>query len=119
MTITTATEHPDKTLYERLGGAAAVDAAVLEFYRRVFADAELAEYFVGIDRVRLIDHQRSFLTAALGGPVHQRHRSLADAHRPIPDHDAGHARAARSDHLPRAPSECWVGGRRSSSTRMD
>ncbi|MDX8401623.1 MAG: group 1 truncated hemoglobin, partial [Mariprofundaceae bacterium] len=38
------------TLFERLGGAAAVDAAVDIFYRRVLADAYINRFFEGVDK---------------------------------------------------------------------
>jgi len=34
-----------KSLYEQLGGAAAVAAAVDEFYKRVLSDTDLVEFF--------------------------------------------------------------------------
>lgn len=37
------------TLYERLGGEAAVESAVEIFYNRIIADSELAPFFQGVD----------------------------------------------------------------------
>jgi hemoglobin len=67
-------------LYEALGGEAALRTAVDVFYQRVTSDPELAPYFSGIDLDRLRAHQRSFLTAALGGPELFTGRPLEHAH---------------------------------------
>jgi hemoglobin len=87
------------TLFESIGGAAAVEAAVQDFYRRVLADPDLAAFFEGTDMKVMRAHQRAFLTAALGGPSAYTGRSLAVAHegRGITDHHfdavAGHLQA--------------------------
>ncbi|MGI9213604.1 MAG: group 1 truncated hemoglobin, partial [Methylococcaceae bacterium] len=48
MTDTTQ-NTPNASLYERLGGAAAVDAAVNIFYRKVIADHRINHFFAGVD----------------------------------------------------------------------
>ncbi|GAB7044228.1 MULTISPECIES: group I truncated hemoglobin [Catenuloplanes] len=68
------------TLYESIGGEAAVRAAVDEFYRRVLNDPDLAGYFAGVDVARLKAHQRAFLAVAVGGPAAYPGRSMSDAH---------------------------------------
>jgi hemoglobin len=68
------------SIYDRIGGGAAVATAVDAFYSRVLADSELAPYFDGIDINRLKAHQRAFIAAAIGGPEHYDGRSMADAH---------------------------------------
>lgn len=72
--------HP---LYERLGGEAAIAAAVDRFYDRVIADPLLAPVFEGVDLERLRGHQRRFLTLAMGGPDAYAGRDLGTAHRRI------------------------------------
>lgn len=56
------------TLYEQLGGAAAVDAAVDVFYRKVLADDRISRFFDGVDMQRQAAKQKAFLTFAFGGP---------------------------------------------------
>lgn len=56
------------SLYEQLGGAAAVDAAVDVFYRKVLADDRIAHFFDGVDMARQAAKQKAFLTYAFGGP---------------------------------------------------
>ena len=68
------------SVYDELGGAAPVKAAVTVFYDRVLADPSLAHWFEGIDMSRLKAHQRAFLAAALGGPDLFSGRDLVGAH---------------------------------------
>jgi hemoglobin len=56
------------TLYEQIGGQAAVDAAVDRFYRRVLKDERIAPYFEGVDMDKQAIKQKAFLTMAFGGP---------------------------------------------------
>jgi len=63
--------QPDSTttpLFERLGGEAAVNAAVDKFYRRVLADDRINRFFEGVDMDRQAAKQKAFLTMAFGGP---------------------------------------------------
>ena len=56
------------SIYDNMGGAPSVRAAVDDFYARILADARLAPFFTGTDLERLKAHQRAFIAAALGGP---------------------------------------------------
>jgi len=56
------------TLYERIGGAAAVKAAVEVFYGKVLADPRIAHFFDGVDMAKQSAKQRAFLIMAFGGP---------------------------------------------------
>ena len=49
-----------ESLYERIGGAAALDAALPEFYRRVLADPELSYFFDDVHIPNLIAAQKKF-----------------------------------------------------------
>jgi hemoglobin len=71
----------DSSIYESIGGAPAVSAAVDSFYERVWDDPDLLDYFATTDRDQLKAHQRAFLTMALGGPADYPGRSMAEAHR--------------------------------------
>jgi hemoglobin len=55
-------------LYENLGGAAAVNAAVDIFYRKVLKDERISRFFKGVDMDKQAAKQKSFLTMAFGGP---------------------------------------------------
>ncbi len=71
------------TLFERIGGEPAIEAAVELFYRRLLEDSLLGPVFAGIDLPRLKGHQRRFLTLAMGGPDAYAGRDLGTAHRRI------------------------------------
>jgi hemoglobin len=68
------------SIYERIGGAEAVAAAVDLLYGRVLADPLLAPHFAGVDMARLKLHQRAFLAAILKGPAMYAGRSMAEGH---------------------------------------
>ncbi len=70
----------DVSLYERIGGAAAVDEMVDAFYLRVLGDPELRPFFDGVSIERLRKMQKEFFAAALDGPVSTSDTDLARAH---------------------------------------
>lgn len=57
-----------KSLYEKLGGEAAVSAAVDIFYRKVLQDDRIKHFFASTDMARQAAKQKAFLTMAFGGP---------------------------------------------------
>jgi hemoglobin len=68
------------TLYEQLGGAAAVDAAVDIFYGKVLADDRIRHFFAQTDMARQRAHQKAFLTVAFGGPNNYQGRDMRAGH---------------------------------------
>ncbi|WAR44366.1 group I truncated hemoglobin [Methylomonas rapida] len=56
------------TLYEQLGGEAAVNAAVDIFYRKVLDDHRINRFFDHTDMEKQAAKQKAFLTMAFGGP---------------------------------------------------
>ena len=56
-----------KSLYERIGGEGAVNAAVELFYIKILADERVKNFFVHIDMTRLNYKMKEFLTFAFGG----------------------------------------------------
>lgn len=70
----------DKSLYERLGGEAAVEAAVDIFYRKVLSDERIAHYFEDVDMSVQRAKQKAFLTLAFGGPNRYSGQDLRKAH---------------------------------------
>ncbi|AOS63487.1 group I truncated hemoglobin [Actinoalloteichus hymeniacidonis] len=69
------------TIYEQIGGHAALVAVVDDFYVRVLGDETLAPFFIGVAMPRLKGHQVEFFASALGGPMEYRGRSMKDVHR--------------------------------------
>lgn len=56
------------SLYQKLGGEAAVTAAVNIFYRKVLQDESISHFFDNTDMQKQMAKQKSFLTMAFGGP---------------------------------------------------
>jgi hemoglobin len=68
------------SLYERIGGEAAVDAAVDLFYRKVLTDDRISHYFDKIDMDAQRAKQKAFLTFAFGGPNSYSGKDMRAAH---------------------------------------
>ena len=71
------------TLYERLGGDAAIDAAVDLFYKKVLADNRINGFFEGVDMQKQARMQKGFLTYAFGGPANYTGKGMEVAHRKL------------------------------------
>lgn len=57
-----------QSIYQQLGGEAAVNAAVDIFYRKVLKDSRISHFFDSVDMERQAAKQKAFLTMAFGGP---------------------------------------------------
>lgn len=69
------------TLFEKIGGADAVNASVDKFYEKVLADKRIKHFFQGIDINRQAKHQKQFLTYAFGGAPDYQGKTLRIAHK--------------------------------------
>ena len=69
------------SLYERLGGEAAVNAAVDIFYRKVLADDRISHFFDTVDMETQAAKQKAFLTMAFGGPNNYTGKDLREGHK--------------------------------------
>ncbi len=68
------------TLYESLGGEAAVNAAVDIFYRKMLADDRVARFFDAVDMDKQAAKQKAFLTMVFGGPANYTGKDMRAAH---------------------------------------
>ncbi len=68
------------SVYEAIGGPAAVDAAVDIFYRKVLADDRVSEFFDTVDMQEQHAKQKAFLTMAFGGPNGYTGKDMREAH---------------------------------------
>ena len=68
------------TLYERLGGAPALDAAVDIFYRKVLSDDRISRFFDDVDMDPQAAKQKAFLTMVTGGPAHYTGQDMRAGH---------------------------------------
>lgn len=71
------------TLYERLGGEAAVTAAVDIFYRHVLLDDRINYWFDDVDMEKQAAKQKAFMTMAFGGPHGYTGKDMRAAHKPM------------------------------------
>lgn len=71
------------SLFEKLGGAAAVDLAVDKFYARVLQDDRVKHFFAQVDMAKQRAHQKAFLTYAFGGTDLYAGRQMRAAHQDL------------------------------------
>ena len=69
-----------QSLYEQIGGEAAVNAAVDIFYRKVLADDRISRFFEGVDMEKQAAKQKGFLTFAFGGPHRYTGKDMRQGH---------------------------------------
>ncbi|WP_033412841.1 group I truncated hemoglobin [Methylosarcina fibrata] len=68
------------SLYERIGGEPAVNAAVDIFYRKVLNDHRINRFFDHTDMDQQIAKQKAFFTMAFGGPNNYTGKDMRNAH---------------------------------------
>ncbi len=73
-------EENSISLFEQLGGEAAVDAAVEVFYKKVLEDHRIYRFFDNVDMEKQAAKQKAFLTMAFGGPSHYSGKDLRAGH---------------------------------------
>ena len=88
------------SLYERLGGEGAVNAAVELFYRKVLADGRIAHFFDDVDMESQIAKQKAFLTMAFGGPNNYTGADMRNAHKRLVDKRSERFACRRGDRKP-------------------
>lgn len=73
-------EENSTSLFEQLGGEAAVDAAVEVFYKKVLEDYRIYRFFDNVDMEKQAAKQKAFLTMAFGGPSYYSGKDLRAGH---------------------------------------
>jgi hemoglobin len=68
------------SLFERVGGQAALTAAVDLFYQKVLADPVTRPFFARLDMDAQTQKQVAFMAWAFGGPAEYKGRDLGAAH---------------------------------------
>lgn len=69
------------TLFDKIGGEDAINAAVDKFYEKVLADDRIKHFFTSVDIKRLSKHQKRFLTYAFGGIPNYPGKTMRAAHK--------------------------------------
>lgn len=70
----------EDSLYQKLGGKAALDAVVDAFYVKVLADARVKHFFDDVSMDKQRRKQKDFLSAAFGGPLPWTGKDMRKAH---------------------------------------
>lgn len=73
-------ESERKSLFDRIGGMVAVEAAVNIFYSRVIADAGISHFFQKIDMETQSGKMKAFLAYAFGAPLNYSGKNMREAH---------------------------------------
>lgn len=68
------------SIYDAIGGAAAVNAAVDIFYRKVLTDDRISHFFESTDMAAQHAKQKAFLTMVFGGPNAYTGKDMRAAH---------------------------------------
>jgi hemoglobin len=68
------------SLYNDIGGSAAVNAAVDLFYEKVLADDRVKHFFADVDMAGQRGKQRKFLAYAFGAPMMYDGKDMRSAH---------------------------------------
>ncbi|MFT4548232.1 MAG: hemoglobin [Verrucomicrobiales bacterium] len=87
-----------ESLYHRIGGKAAMGAAIEQFYVKVLADKHINGFFEDVDMKRQKRKQQAFLSAVFGGPTPWKGKDMRAAHKNLVDVDETHF-AAVAGHL--------------------
>jgi hemoglobin len=83
----------EASLYHKLGGKAAIDAAVELFYTKVLADVRIKHFFDDVNMSKQRRRQKEFLSAAFGGPVPYAGKDMRKAHANLPGLNETHFNA--------------------------
>ena len=73
------------SLFDRIGGHAAMDAAVDLFYGKVIADDSINHFFKTTDMKKQRAKQKAFLAMVFGGPNNYTGLDMRAAHKPMVD----------------------------------
>ena len=95
------------SLYERIGGDAAVDAAVDVFYKKVLSDDSISHFFETTDMDAQREKQKKFLSLAFGGPNDYSGKDMSAAHAGLDGINEAHF-AAVAGHLQATLEELGV-----------
>lgn len=69
-----------QSLFDKIGGETAVNAAVDIFYRKVLADDRINRFFDNVDMENQVAKQKGFLTMAFGGPNSYTGKDMREGH---------------------------------------
>lgn len=103
---TTFINKVESSIYHKIGGKAAMNAAVDLFYTKVLADERVNHFFEDVNMARQHNKQKQFLSAAFGSPVAYEGKDMRTAHKHL-DLDESHF-GAIAEHLQATLTELKV-----------
>ncbi len=68
------------SIFQKIGGLPAVNAAVDIFYKKVLEDESISHFFKGVDMDIQKQKQKAFLAFVFGGPVKYEGKDMRAAH---------------------------------------
>jgi len=74
------TTQSKASVFDRIGGMPAVNAAVDIFYQKVISDESISHFFKHIDMERQSGKLKGFLAYAFGAPMKYSGKSMREAH---------------------------------------
>ena len=80
----------EESLYQKIGGKPAMDAAIELFYKKVLADERISFYFEDVNMKKQARKQHAFLSAALNGPEPWTGKDMRKAHQHLAGLEAEH-----------------------------
>eukprot|EP00340_Litonotus_pictus_P004534 CAMPEP_0170523300 /NCGR_PEP_ID=MMETSP0209-20121228/8736_1 /TAXON_ID=665100 ORGANISM="Litonotus pictus, Strain P1" /NCGR_SAMPLE_ID=MMETSP0209 /ASSEMBLY_ACC=CAM_ASM_000301 /LENGTH=159 /DNA_ID=CAMNT_0010811321 /DNA_START=13 /DNA_END=492 /DNA_ORIENTATION=+ len=75
-----SSKSTEPSVYDQLGGEAAINAVVDSFYKKVLADDLVNSFFKGIDMEKQAIKQKSFIAFACGGPNNYKGKDMVKGH---------------------------------------
>lgn len=72
-----------ESLFERIGGAAAIAAVVEIFYQKQLLDPNVKGFFKKTDLEKLKSHQRNFFAKCFGGPDNYTGKDMVESHKDL------------------------------------
>jgi hemoglobin len=99
----------NSSIYHRIGGKPAMDAAIEIFYKKVLADSRIKHFFEGVNMKSQARKQNAFLSAAFGSPVKWDGLDMRTAHADLTGLNDTHFNAV-AEHLKATLEELKVKG---------
>lgn len=69
-----------QSLFDKYGGQGIVDILVDKFYEKMISNEKVKHFFDGVDIKKLKNHQKRFISIALGAPNKYEGKSIRKAH---------------------------------------
>jgi hemoglobin len=75
-----------RNIFKRIGGRAVVDSVVDRFYDYMLTDDRVKHFFTNVNMDKQRQHQKDFITYALGGSTQYEGKNLRSVHQHLVDH---------------------------------